>query len=102
LATAELLFPENHPATEGHFPGNPIIPGAVLLAEALHAIGSAGAPCAFPLVVKSAKFFAPTRPGDRVQIEYSGSPEHGISFRCRVKDAPVLAGELQCNAAPKG
>jgi 3-hydroxyacyl-[acyl-carrier-protein] dehydratase len=101
LATAELLFPETHPAAEGHFPGNPIIPGAVLLAEALHAIESGMEAGAFPLIVKSAKFFAPTRPGDRVHIEYSRSPEHGISFRCRVKDAPVLAGELQCNAAPK-
>ena len=101
MATAELLFSEAHPAAEGHFPGNPIIPGAVLLAEALHAIEAGGESGAFPMIVKSAKFFGPTRPGDRVRIEYSRSPDRAISFRCLVKDAPVLAGELQCNAAPK-
>jgi len=101
LATAELLFPETHPAAEGHFPGNPIIPGAVLLAEALHAIESGAESGKFPLIVKSAKFFGPTRPGDRVHIEYTRSSGNGITFRCLVKDAPVLAGELQCNAAPK-
>jgi 3-hydroxyacyl-[acyl-carrier-protein] dehydratase len=100
LATAELHFPEAHPTADGHFPGNPIIPGAVLLAEALHAIG-ADESASFPVIVKSAKFFGPTRPGDRVLIEYSRSPGHAISFRCLVNDAPVLAGELQCNAAPK-
>jgi 3-hydroxyacyl-[acyl-carrier-protein] dehydratase len=101
LATAELIFSEAHPAAQGHFPGNPIIPGAVLLAEALHAIEAGGEAASFPVIVKSAKFFGPTRPGDRVRIEYSRSPDHGISFRCLVKDAPVLSGELQCNAAPK-
>jgi 3-hydroxyacyl-[acyl-carrier-protein] dehydratase len=101
LATAELLFPEAHPTAAGHFPGNPIIPGAVLLAETLHAIEAGAESAVFPVIVKSAKFFGPTRPGDRVLIEYSRSPGHGITFRCLVKDAPVLAGELQCNAAPK-
>jgi 3-hydroxyacyl-[acyl-carrier-protein] dehydratase len=101
VATAELLFARPHPAAEGHFPGNPIIPGAVLLAEALRAIESGAESGRFPLVVKSAKFFAPTRPGDRVHIEYSRSPGDGISFRCLVGDAQVLAGELQCNAAPR-
>jgi 3-hydroxyacyl-[acyl-carrier-protein] dehydratase len=101
LATAELLFSEAHPAADGHFPGNPIIPGAVLLAETLHAIEAGAESECFPVMVKSAKFFGPTRPGDTVVIEYSRSSGHAISFRCRVKDAPVLSGELQCNAAPK-
>ncbi len=101
MATTELVFPRIHPAAEGHFPGNPIIPGAVLLAEALRAIEAGAESGRFPLIVKSAKFFGPTRPGDRVHIEYSRSPEQTISFRCLVGEAPVLAGELQCNAAPR-
>jgi 3-hydroxyacyl-[acyl-carrier-protein] dehydratase len=101
LASAELLFAEGHPAAEGHFPGNPIIPGAVLLAEALHAIEAGAEAECFPVAVKSAKFFGPTRPGDRVRIEYSRSAGRGISFRCLVGDAAVLSGELECNVAPK-
>jgi 3-hydroxyacyl-[acyl-carrier-protein] dehydratase len=101
LATAELLFSEDHPAAEGHFPGNPIIPGAVLLAEALHTIEAGAEADCFPVLVKSAKFFGPTRPGDRVRIEYSRSADRAISFRCLVKDAAVLSGELKCNVARK-
>jgi len=101
LATAEIVFAQPHAAAEGHFPGNPIIPGAVLLAEALRAMEAGAESGRFPLIVKSAKFFAPTRPGDRVHIEYTRSTEHGIAFRCLVGESPVLAGELQCNAAPK-
>jgi 3-hydroxymyristoyl/3-hydroxydecanoyl-(acyl carrier protein) dehydratase len=100
LAIAELLFSEGHPAADGHFPGNPIIPGAVLLAEALRAIEASASIVCYPVIVKSAKFFGPTRPGDRVRIEYSHSTDQGIRFRCVVKETAVLAGELRCNVAP--
>jgi 3-hydroxymyristoyl/3-hydroxydecanoyl-(acyl carrier protein) dehydratase len=33
-----LRLPADHPSVEGHFPGNPIFPGAVLLDEILHAL----------------------------------------------------------------
>ncbi|HEX4050347.1 MAG TPA: hypothetical protein VHY19_05675 [Steroidobacteraceae bacterium] len=41
-----LLIDADHPALAGHFPGNPLIPGALLLDEVLHAIEQAHSdPC---------------------------------------------------------
>ena len=71
MATAERVFPADHPAALGHFPGNPIIPGAVLLDETLRAIESGLGVSLACLRIRSAKFLAPVRPGDRVVIEFS-------------------------------
>ena len=38
---ALIEIPAAHPAFPGHFPGMPILPGVVLLDEALHAIAAA-------------------------------------------------------------
>jgi len=39
--SAWLRVESDHPALAGHFPGHPIVPGALLLDEALHAIDAA-------------------------------------------------------------
>ena len=61
-----------HPATEGHFAGNPIIPGAVLLSEILSAIEAGGA-CRSG-EIRSVKFLALVRPGDRLLIRWTDGP----------------------------
>ena len=93
-------FALDHPAADGHFPGNPIIPGAVLLSEALKAIeGDLGASLS-PYKIKAAKFFLPTRPGDRVVIEFTGSVPGDIRFVCAVDGRKMLAGQLECSSIP--
>jgi len=96
---AELVFSEDHPAAQGHFPGNPVIPGAVLLSETLRAIEAGGGVECGRCEIRSAKFFHPTRPGDRVRIEYSASSGPGVRFRCLVREATVLSGEARCSGA---
>jgi acyl-coenzyme A synthetase/AMP-(fatty) acid ligase len=61
-----LRFAVGHPACAGHFPGDPIIPGAVLLDELVAALFPAG----WSGVIESAKFHHPVRPGDAVAIDY--------------------------------
>jgi 3-hydroxyacyl-[acyl-carrier-protein] dehydratase len=88
----------DHPASQGHFPGNPIIPGAVLLSETLAAIeGSLGAPLA-PFRITSAKFLHPARPGNRLVIEFSRAVPGEIRFTSRVDGRSVLTGRIQCRA----
>jgi 3-hydroxyacyl-[acyl-carrier-protein] dehydratase len=102
LALIECVVAPDHPAAEGHFPGNPIIPGAVLLAEALHAIGTHLGFALERCRIRSAKFPHPARPGSRVAIEFSGDPRDALRFRCTVAEATVLLGEVQCNRPTSG
>jgi len=94
LATVERTFPADHPAAQGHFPGNPIIPGALLLSEALRAIEASLGKDLCPYQIRSAKFVHPVRPGERVSIDFSKRDEKRISFSCKVGLTPVLAGEV--------
>lgn len=99
MSTIECFFAPDHPAAQGHFPGNPIIPGAVLLAEALRLIEGELGRSLSPLEIRAAKFFRPTRPGDRVVIEFTGSAPGEIRFACSVRGSKVLDGQLRCTVA---
>lgn len=99
MATAERVFPADHPAALGHFPGNPIIPGAVLLDETLRAIEAGLGVNLSSCRIKSAKFLAPVRPGDRVAIEFSRPGAGAIRFTCLCRGQAVLKGEVACDAA---
>jgi 3-hydroxymyristoyl/3-hydroxydecanoyl-(acyl carrier protein) dehydratase len=96
----ERLFPADHPATQGHFPGNPIIPGAVLLDEALRAVAAEIGAGISPCCIRSAKFLAPVRPGERVAIEFDRTQAGNVRFACTVNGKAVLRGEAACGVAP--
>jgi len=92
----QLTFsiPANHPTGAGHFPGNPIIPGALLLAEVLRCIEQSEGKCFASCNVKAAKFLHPARPGDKVDIEYAHSAQGTIEFQCAVAGTKVLSGGI--------
>ena len=93
----ERVFRTDHPASQGHFPGNPIIPGAVLLDETLRAIEAGLDAGLAPFRIRSAKFLHPTRPGDRVLIEFSRTARGEIKFTCAVEGRTVLTGQVTCH-----
>src|ERR1700739_1362279 len=75
-ANATKCFPSQEPFLEGHFPGNPIVPG-VLLAEAMAqtagiAIGGPGK--TFLLTaIRAMKFFGPILPPDATRRDLRSS-----------------------------
>jgi 3-hydroxyacyl-[acyl-carrier-protein] dehydratase len=110
-AAHTLRIPEDHPAFAGHFPGAPILPGALLLDEALAAVVSDLELDLCEWQVATVKFFEPVRPGDEITVEHSGVAElcasgaaawsagDRVAFSVRVADRPVLAGTLSRRAA---
>lgn len=100
MTTAERFFASDHPAAQGHFPGNPVIPGAVLVSEVLRAaqahLGVGLASCR----ILSAKFLAPVRPGDRLIMELSRSGPSRFHFSGTVGGRAVIRGEAVCDTTP--
>jgi 3-hydroxymyristoyl/3-hydroxydecanoyl-(acyl carrier protein) dehydratase len=96
----EWVFQPDHPASQGHFPGNPIIPGAVLLGATLQAIEADLGISLAPFQIRSAKFLHPARPGDRVLIQFSRTAQGEIKFTCVTAGMPVLIGQMSCHAPP--
>jgi 3-hydroxymyristoyl/3-hydroxydecanoyl-(acyl carrier protein) dehydratase len=62
-----VKIPADHPALEGHFPGEPIVPGVVLLEEVVR-FASGGA-AVRGLRLPTVKFHAPLRPDEEFTIE---------------------------------
>ena len=94
MNTLTMQIAADHPTGAGHFPGNPIIPGALLLAEILNTIARAEGVCLKSCNVKSAKFQHPVRPGDSVDIAYAYSAQGVIDFKCTVAGTAVMSGVI--------
>ncbi|CAO3425812.1 hypothetical protein [Azospirillum endophyticum] len=95
----DIHFPADHPTAAGHFPGNPVIPGAVLLDTALTAIAAVEGLAPGPCRLRAAKFLHPVRPGERMRVEWQAAPTGGIAFTGSVADRPVMTGTLTTGSA---
>jgi 3-hydroxyacyl-[acyl-carrier-protein] dehydratase len=97
----EVRFPANHPTAAGHFPGRPIIPGVLMLDEAIKVAFEAAEASKRAIVVRAAKFHSPIQPGDAVVIRWKGEAHNTIRFECRLVDGDTLvaSGTLETEAA---
>ena len=85
-----LRIPAAHPALPGHFPGNPIVPGVVLLDRIAAALERAdGARLAR---IDAVKFLAPLRPDEEAELHIVRDGTR-VRFRIDRADLPILRGE---------
>ncbi|WP_242873789.1 AMP-binding protein [Pseudacidovorax intermedius] len=89
--------PADHPAFAGHFPGRPLLPGALLLAELLEAmrgVPALRARLGEAPTLAAAKFLAPVRPG--ADLVFDLQPESGaaggVRFEVRSGDTVAASG----------
>ena len=89
-----LDVPSDHPSFQGHFPAFPVLPGAVLLDEALQAIERARGIDLKIWKIASLKFLDVVRPGDALRLEHSASKAGAIRFTVRAAARVVASGTL--------
>jgi 3-hydroxyacyl-[acyl-carrier-protein] dehydratase len=81
----QFSIPPDHPSLPGHFPGNPVVPGVVLLDEVFARLPPG-------LTLLTAKFTAPVLPGIVVEVATVTSATGRIAFTCTAAGQPVLHG----------
>lgn len=94
-ARIRLPIAPAHPAFAGHFPDRPILPGVVLLDEALVAIGAALNQDVAACQISSVKFLSPIAPGEPVDLQYAVQDSGMIRFDLFSDSRKVATGTLR-------
>jgi 3-hydroxyacyl-[acyl-carrier-protein] dehydratase len=86
-----------HPALAGHFPGNPIVPGVVILRRVCRVVTEVhgSAVTAVPVV----KFHAPLKPAEPFDIALAPAREGSVGFRVTRGETLIAAGTIRVGAA---
>jgi 3-hydroxyacyl-[acyl-carrier-protein] dehydratase len=79
-----------HPAVPGHFPGNPVVPGVVLLDRIAAALERAGD--GRLARIGAVKFLAPLRPDEDAELRITRDGTR-VRFRIERGDMLILSGE---------
>ena len=96
MADAEFIWAVSfdHPAFAGHFPGQPIVPGVVLLDQAIlfaeKMLGRAG----LAWQVGNAKFLSPVLPGEVLTYVLQTKTSGSIVFVASSAGRDVASGSL--------
>ena len=86
----------DHPSLAGHFPGEPIVPGVVILDEVADAVAKWRKYCQVT-GIRAVKFMLPLKPEEPFNICLSTAKdgETEVDFCCRVGDRMVVEGRLE-------
>ena len=95
---AAIHIPADHPAFAGHFPGAPIVPGVVLLDEALHHIATALAVAPDHCTLTAVKFTSIVRPGQPLALRFETLPSGRVHFELESASQIVATGSLSLAA----
>lgn len=94
-------IPADHPAFAGHFPGQPILPGVLLLSRVMSLaqthLGGRPQGCG----LRNVKFVAAVAPGDRLRLDLAQTAPGQYSFSvhvvpaCDAKEMLACTGQLR-------
>lgn len=86
-----LRIAPDHPALAGHFPNAPIVPGALLLDEALHSID----PTATLWHIASVKFHRIVQPGESLRFESRPQANGELRIEIYAAQALVMSASIE-------
>jgi 3-hydroxyacyl-[acyl-carrier-protein] dehydratase len=100
--SSTLVFPPEHPAFAGHFPGLPIVPAVLLLDEVVYAVAQELGRAGSCWRVASAKFVKPVGPGETLTLEHEQLANGTVRFGLAGGGKPVAYGVLAPAAGDDG
>jgi 3-hydroxymyristoyl/3-hydroxydecanoyl-(acyl carrier protein) dehydratase len=90
--STRIRIDADHPSLSGHFPGNPIVPGVVLLDCCAQALENEGGATFARL--RAVKFHAPLLPGQDAELSIE-RVDARARFRIERDGQPIISGEAE-------
>jgi 3-hydroxymyristoyl/3-hydroxydecanoyl-(acyl carrier protein) dehydratase len=94
MSRQQFCIPAEHPSLAGHFPGNPVVPGVLLLERVLEAAETL---CGWPPGARrlpQVKFLRPLLPGQVAELELETLAVDRLRFRIHCEAEQIASGEL--------
>lgn len=88
--SSTLRIDAQHPSLPGHFPGQPVVPGVVLLDRIAAALADAGMGCFKRIGV--VKFLAPLLPDEDAELRIR-CDDTRVDFQVERNGTPILKGQ---------
>jgi len=89
----QFTIPADHPSLPGHFPGNPVVPGVLVLDRVLDAVQVASGVPVGALRLPQVKFMQPLLPAQPATVSVDGvSPKW--RFRVHHGERMIASGEV--------
>jgi len=90
-----VIIAADHPSLAGHFPGNPIVPGVVLLDEVIAALAAFvdGAPVV--TAMPNIKFVSPLLPDREFSIDFEQKKDDLVNFSMTAGDSVIVTGSMR-------
>ncbi len=83
---------KDHPALSGHFPGNPVVPGVIILEEVLETIRQLEPMMITFVGAPSVKFHTPLHPEEEMTIQLEPLQPQGRRFVCTAGTRLIASG----------
>ena len=88
-----LTVSPDHPSLSGHFPGDPIVPGVVLLDNVVQLLGQ-WRPKMKIIGITQTKFLSPLRPNEEFMISLTQTKAYCVKFECSKLGEKFAGGML--------
>ncbi len=95
--THPIDIPKHHPSFAGHFPGQPILPGVLLLERVMACAQNELASPLKHFSLLNVKFLAPVLPGAQLSVSLSASQPGDYKFTVLLLGAGDAADTLACS-----
>ena len=94
---ARFDIPVDHPCFSGHFPGQPILPGVLLLERVMSLAQTSLRQPPDEYTVYNVKFLAAVVPGDVLDVQLARTNLNEYKFTVRIFQAGGAEGVLACS-----
>jgi len=94
MISFDFIVNSSHPSISGHFPGNPIVPGAVIIENVIKVFSRSNDPREITSL-STVKFIKPIEVNQKVDVNFLSISTELISFECVSNNVVLVLGRFK-------